>query len=167
MELSRDMRDTFERCCGDLLEPSEEHRDPEKAGAHLAPRPAGEGEQSGGRAEAAAGAWEAQRREQEEAAAAALAEDPLPGFVSSAGEGSGGEGHGGAGSDGEGGGPGGEAAEADEAELKAEAEFVSRWAAELPGGGWLRANPVGVPTEREVATLANGGGVFRMLLIKK
>ena len=43
----------------------------------------------------------------------------------------------------------------------------STWAATLPGGGWLAVNPVGVPTEREVATLAAGGCIYRMLLHRR
>lgn len=152
IDLSKDMRDTFERCCGDVLEPAPDHSDPDKAGAHFAPRPAGAGEgQPDGAAAAAAAA------EGAAALGAPPSEDELPG--AEAGDLAGG----GGGSDGEEAEGGG----GDDAEGKAEEEFVSRWAAELPGGGWLRANPVGVPTEREVATLAHGGGVYRMLLLKK
>ena len=42
----------------------------------------------------------------------------------------------------------------------------SGWAA-LPGNGWLRHNPMGVPTERETQTVANGGHCWRALLTKK
>ncbi len=42
--------------------------------------------------------------------------------------------------------------------------FVSQWAA----GGWLRDNPVGVPTEREYYVAATQGApVYRVLLVKR
>jgi tRNA (guanine-N7-)-methyltransferase len=41
--------------------------------------------------------------------------------------------------------------------------FVSEWAA----GGWLVDNPMGVPTEREHYVQAQGGKVFRVMLVKK
>lgn len=41
--------------------------------------------------------------------------------------------------------------------------FVSKWAA----GGWLVDNPLGVPTEREHYVQAQGGKVFRVLVVKK
>jgi hypothetical protein len=40
------------------------------------------------------------------------------------------------------------------------------WAA-LPGNGWLRDNPVGVPTERELGTNAAGGHCWRALLQRR
>lgn len=65
------------------------------------------------------------------------------------GEGGGG-GASGSGSDGEGG-EGGE-------------PFVSRWAE----AGWLRDNPVGVPTEREYYVAATQGApVYRILLVRR
>jgi tRNA (guanine-N7-)-methyltransferase len=39
--------------------------------------------------------------------------------------------------------------------------------AKLPGNGWLRDNPVGVPTERELGTVAAGGHCWRALLRRK
>ncbi|WIA34329.1 hypothetical protein OEZ86_012668 [Tetradesmus obliquus] len=44
-----------------------------------------------------------------------------------------------------------------------EEQFVSSWAA----GGWLVDNPLGVPTEREHYVTAQGGKVFRVLLVKQ
>jgi hypothetical protein len=42
--------------------------------------------------------------------------------------------------------------------------FVSEWAK----AGWLRDNPVGVPTEREYYVAATqGGDVYRVLLVKR
>jgi len=40
---------------------------------------------------------------------------------------------------------------------------LAGWAA----AGWLPANPLGVPTEREVHTLAQGKAVYRCLLVRK
>jgi hypothetical protein len=40
---------------------------------------------------------------------------------------------------------------------------LTGWAA----AGWLPANPIGVPTEREVHTAAQGKPVYRCLLVKK
>ena len=37
----------------------------------------------------------------------------------------------------------------------------------IPGNGWLRHNPVGVPTERELGTVKAGGHVWRCLLVRK
>jgi tRNA (guanine-N(7)-)-methyltransferase len=45
-------------------------------------------------------------------------------------------------------------------------DLPTGWAA-LPGNGWLRLNPMGVPTERETQTVANGGHCWRALLVKK
>ena len=45
-------------------------------------------------------------------------------------------------------------------------EEVSGWAA-MPGNGWLRYNPLGVPTERELGTVKNGGHCWRALLVRK
>lgn len=56
---------------------------------------------------------------------------------------------------------GGRAGSSDE-----DGESFSGWAA-LPGHGWLRDNPTGVPTERELGTAAAGGHVWRALLVKK
>ena len=58
-------------------------------------------------------------------------------------------------------------AEEDGAEDEGGPPWRSTWAATLPGGGWLAVNPVGVPTEREVATLAAGGCIYRMLLHRR
>lgn len=51
----------------------------------------------------------------------------------------------------------------DEDELPDGEQFISTWAA----GGWLVENPLGVPTEREHYVQAQGGKVFRVLLVKK
>lgn len=45
-------------------------------------------------------------------------------------------------------------------------EGATGWAA-LPGHGWLKDNPVGVPTERELGTVKNGGHCWRALLVRK
>ena len=74
----------------------------------------------------------------------------------------------------EGGEGGGAAAEGGAAEGGDESESGSDpgvagptgWAA-LPGNGWLRDNPVGVPTERELGTVAAGGHCWRALLQRK
>ena len=54
-------------------------------------------------------------------------------------------------------GPGGATPE----ELQVRRERLAWWRA-----GWLGANPLGVPTEREVATLGAGGAVYRVLLVR-
>lgn len=47
---------------------------------------------------------------------------------------------------------------------EAEPLFVSEWAA----AGWLRDNPVGVPTEREhYVAVTQGADVYRVLLVKR
>jgi tRNA (guanine-N(7)-)-methyltransferase len=65
---------------------------------------------------------------------------------------------------------GGERRDADEDEGDADDsdddDKPTGWAA-LPGNGWLRHNPMGVPTERETQTVANGGHCWRALLVKK
>jgi tRNA (guanine-N7-)-methyltransferase len=48
-------------------------------------------------------------------------------------------------------------------ETSSDKRFVSSWAA----GGWLVDNPLGVPTEREHYVQAQGGKVFRVLLVKQ
>lgn len=53
--------------------------------------------------------------------------------------------------------------DADDAGEDEEESFVSQWAT----GGWLRDNPVGVPTEREHYVLQNGGSVYRVMLVKR
>ena len=45
-------------------------------------------------------------------------------------------------------------------------EGLTGWAAR-PGNGWLRDNPTGVPTERELGTNAAGGHCWRALLQRK
>jgi hypothetical protein len=45
-------------------------------------------------------------------------------------------------------------------------EVLTGWAL-LPGNGWLRDNPVGVPTERELGTNAAGGHCWRALLQRR
>ena len=45
--------------------------------------------------------------------------------------------------------------------------FAPKGWAKLPGNGWLRENPVGVPTERELGTVAAGGHCWRALLLRK
>ena len=45
--------------------------------------------------------------------------------------------------------------------------FAPKGWAKLPGNGWLRENPVGVPTERELGTVAAGGHCWRALLQRK
>lgn len=157
LDTSKDMRDTFEIHCGQLLEPADDHWDPERSGPHFATRVAEEPTEDVAAEEAptevapAAAAGEARAEARAEVAADGHLDDGLPGMdiVSSGG------------SD-DGGGSSGDDDDDDQPP-----GFQSRWAAELPGGGWLRANPLGVPTEREVATLSNGGGVYRMLLLKK
>ena len=47
-----------------------------------------------------------------------------------------------------------------------EEEGPTGWAAR-PGNGWLRDNPVGVPTERELGTVAAGGHCWRALLQRR
>jgi tRNA (guanine-N7-)-methyltransferase len=42
--------------------------------------------------------------------------------------------------------------------------FVSEWSKQ---GGWLTANPIGVPTEREHYVTAGGGSVFRVMLRRR
>jgi tRNA G46 methylase TrmB len=44
------------------------------------------------------------------------------------------------------------------------AAFVSEWSRQ---GGWLSANPIGVPTEREHYVTAGGGSVYRVLLRRR
>ncbi len=58
------------------------------------------------------------------------------------------------------------AAEESESESSDDEEQLSGWAAR-PGNGWLRHNPVGVPTERELGTDANGGHCWRALLQRR
>lgn len=41
--------------------------------------------------------------------------------------------------------------------------FESQWAT----AGWLKVNPIGVPTEREHYVLSCGGAAYRLLLVKK
>jgi hypothetical protein len=60
----------------------------------------------------------------------------------------------------------GEAAAAEESGSESDSdafEHFEGWAG-LPGNGWLRHNPVGVPTERELGTVAHGGHCWRVLL---
>jgi tRNA (guanine-N7-)-methyltransferase len=56
-----------------------------------------------------------------------------------------------------------EPADAGDDEVQSEEPFVSSWAA----GGWLVDNLLGVPTEREHYVKAQGGKVFRVLLVKQ
>lgn len=54
----------------------------------------------------------------------------------------------------------------DDIQTAEEEGFQSTWASQ----GWLKENPVGAPTEREVYTLttgAFGGNAFRILLVRK
>lgn len=55
-------------------------------------------------------------------------------------------------------------AEEEEGEGEGEGVYDSRWGRQ---GGWLRHNPLGVPTEREFYVQQQGLPVFRMLLVKK
>jgi len=54
----------------------------------------------------------------------------------------------------------------EEEEEEGEEEGPSGWAAQ-PGNGWLRENPIGVPTERELGTVKAGGHCWRCLLVRK
>ena len=59
---------------------------------------------------------------------------------------------------------GGEAEEDDDDDYD---PFAPTGWAKLPGNGWLRDNPVGVPTERELGTVAAGGHCWRALLRRR
>lgn len=52
--------------------------------------------------------------------------------------------------------------EQEEEDVVEEEKWTSTWAAR----GWLKENPLGVPTERELHTLAQGKPVYRVLLRK-
>ena len=190
------MRNTFERVAGALLQPSEEHSDPACAGPHYSTAAAeaaaaaapplaeihrmrGGFVQPLGAANASGGAALEVQAGPERAAAgqaggrAAGGAGSQGGMVAASGGGvSRSEGSTAAAGSAEECGATREAEEEGEGEEEDEDDdggegFVSDWAASLPGGGWLRVNPVGVPTEREVATLAAGGGIFRMLLERR
>ena len=65
--------------------------------------------------------------------------------------------------------PAGDAAEDDDGSESGDSDYDDGpmgWAA-LPGNGWLRDNPVGVPTERELGTNAAGGHCWRALLQRR
>lgn len=175
--VTQDMVATFEQAAGHLLELDPSHwgegadpawpppgaervnqgddaqRDAARAASAARRRAAakrGRGEGGGGGGGAAAGA----------AAAAASAGEGAADAPDAAAEPAGTGGGGGGG-----GGDGDEGGDDDDDDDDGSERFTG-WAA-LPGRGWLRHSPVGVPTEREVGSLAAGGHVWRALLRRR